>query len=106
MEKQGTRIWDHPILGKLVQRKGIKIEVDGREIEAFEGEPIAGALMSNGIKVLRYTPKYKEPRGLFCAIGQCTDCVMVVNGVPNTRTCVTLVEEGMKIKTQYGLGEE
>ena len=41
-----------------------------------------------------------NPRGVFCGIGQCTDCVMVVNGQPNTRTCVTKVEEGMVIETQ------
>ncbi len=46
-----------------------------------------------------------EPRGLFCAIGRCTDCVMTVDGVPNVRTCVTLVEGGMSIETQRGLGK-
>ena len=40
---------------------------------------------------------------IFCAIGRCTDCVMIVNGVPNVRTCVTPLEEGMQIQTQYGV---
>ena len=56
--------------------------------------------------VYRYTHKKREPRGIFCGIGQCTDCVMKVNGVPNVRTCITPVEEGMIIETQYGLGVE
>ncbi|HIV68925.1 MAG TPA: (2Fe-2S)-binding protein [Candidatus Butyricicoccus stercorigallinarum] len=42
-------------------------------------------------------------RGVFCAIGRCTDCVMVVNGKPNVRTCVTPLEEGMTVQTQYGV---
>jgi predicted molibdopterin-dependent oxidoreductase YjgC len=98
------RILEHPILGKLEPRRKVKIEVDGKVIDAFKGEPIAAALIANGIKVFRYTKKYNEPRGIFCAIGQCTDCVMVVNGTHNTRTCVTMVEDGMKIATQHGLG--
>ena len=97
------RILEHPILGKMVERKVIKIHVDGRTIDAFAGEPIAAALMANGIKVLRYTKIKKEPRGIFCAIGQCNDCVMTVNGRPNVRTCVTRAEDGMKIETQ-GIG--
>jgi predicted molibdopterin-dependent oxidoreductase YjgC len=99
------RISDHPILGKQKKRRRVTIEVDGNPIEAFEGEPIAAALWAAGIRVFRKTNKLKEPRGVFCAIGLCTDCVMVVDGMPNVRTCVTLVKEGMKIKTQIGRGE-
>jgi predicted molibdopterin-dependent oxidoreductase YjgC len=93
------RILDHPILGKLPERRIIKIQVDGKLIDALEGEPIAAALIANGIKTLRYTKRKKEPRGIFCAIGQCNDCVMTVNGRPNVRTCVTQVEDGMEIET-------
>jgi len=86
-------------------RKRVYLKVDGNKIEAIEGEPILAALLANGIKVCRYTKKRNEPRGLFCAIGRCTDCVMTVNSVPNVRTCVTLVEEEMRIETQRGLGK-
>lgn len=79
--------------------------IDGKKIEAREGETIAAALIAAGVKVFRYTVKRDEPRSLFCAIGRCTDCVMVVNNRPNVRTCVTLVENGMKIETQKGLGK-
>jgi len=98
-------IKDHPILGKLEKRKKVKIIVDGEEMEAYEGEMIASALLAHGKKIFRYTKRYKEPRGVFCAIGRCTDCVMTVNGIPNIRTCVTPAEEGMKIETQRGLGK-
>lgn len=99
------RIYEHPILGRMKERRKIFIKVDGKQIEAYEGEPIAAALLAAGIKVFRYTEKEKEPRGLFCAIGRCTDCVMTVNGVPNIRTCITPVREGMEIETQIGLGK-
>ena len=94
------RTYNHPILGEMPARKTVKIDVDGQILEALEGEPIAAALAANGIKTLRRTLKRKEPRGIFCAVGQCTDCVMTVDGIPNTRTCVTRVREGMQIKYQ------
>ena len=94
------RISNHPILGLQKENKKISIEVDGEKIEAYEGEPIAAALWAAGVKDFRYTRKRKEPRGYFCGIGLCTDCRMIVNGVPNIRTCVTLVQGGMKITRQ------
>ncbi len=99
------RIIKHPILGDIIEKNKVIIYVDGREIEALEGEPIAAALMSVGIRIFRKTVKTGEPRGLYCGIGQCNDCIMEVNGVSNVRTCVTLVESGMLIKTQVGLGK-
>jgi len=99
------RIFHHPILGKLGEKRKITFEVNGKKMTAYEGEPIAAALLAAGIRVLRMSPKRKEPRGVFCAIGRCTDCVMIVDGQPNVRTCVTPARDGMKIQTQKGLGK-
>lgn len=101
-----NRIEEHPILG--VQEKGrtVTFTYDGKELTGFEGEPIASALKAAGVMVHRYTKKEHKPRGIFCAIGRCTDCVMVVNGQPNVRTCVTPLKEGMKVQTQYGVSEK
>ncbi len=99
------RIKDHPILGKLEKVKEVTIYFNGKPIKAREGEPIASALYAAGIRVLRKTSLRGEPRGVFCAIGRCTDCVMVVDGVPNVRTCITPVREGMKVEFQEGLGK-
>jgi len=97
------RIEYHPILGHLEYGRKIVIEVDGKVLEAIEGEPIAAALLANGIRICRQTEKKNEPRGVFCAIGQCTDCMMTVDGVPNIRTCVTPACEGMRIETSKGI---
>lgn len=99
------RVEEHPILEVENEKKLVKIFVDDKPIMAVEGEPILAALLANNIRINRYTAKKNSPRGLFCGIGRCTDCVMVVNGQPNTRTCVTLVEENMQVETQKGLGE-
>lgn len=101
-----TRIVDHPILGHDEREKEtVTITFDGKEITAYKGEMIAAALMANGVHKFRHTEKNNKPRGIYCAIGRCTDCVMIVDGIPNVRTCVTEVKEGMSVKTQYGRGE-
>lgn len=105
MDYYETRIINHPILGKMDKKKEVFIQVDGKKIPAYEGEPIAASLAAAGIKVFRFTSNRDEPRGIFCAIGRCTDCVMTVNGEPNVRTCVTPVEAGMKVETRRGLGK-
>lgn len=97
------RVKEHIVLGKDDSKETVEITVDGKKLKAKKGEKILATLLANGIIVNRYTVKRKEPRGLFCGIGQCTDCAMIVNGKPNVRTCVTPVEEGMVIETQYGV---
>ena len=77
------RIKEHPILGNMSEnKKTVNITVDGRQIQAVEGEPIAAALWAQGIKELRQTPKFGENRGIYCGIGRCTDCTMTVDGIP------------------------
>ena len=99
------RIQHHPILGELPGGRKVTITVDGQSIEAFEGEMIAAALLAHGKRVFRRTQRRHEPRQIFCGIGRCTDCVMIVDGVPNVRTCVTPVRAGMVVQTQDGTGE-
>ena len=97
------RIENHPIIDSYQKGKKAKFTYDGKEMEGYEGEPIAAALRAEGVMTHRYTKKLHQPRGIFCAIGRCTDCVMVVDGKPNTRTCVTMLKEGMVVETQYGV---
>ncbi|MDR1821529.1 MAG: (2Fe-2S)-binding protein [Oscillospiraceae bacterium] len=96
------RIENHPILGEPEDAREVFFTFDGKQIKGREGEPIAAALRANGVLTHRYTKKLGLPRGVFCAIGRCTDCVMVVNGRPNVRTCVTPLAEGTAVETQYG----
>lgn len=91
------RVDKHPVLGDRTVGRLVSITVDGSDIQAVEGEPIAAALLAQGMRVMRKTPRYGEPRGVFCGIGRCTDCIMTVDGIPNVRTCVTPVREGMVI---------
>ncbi len=99
------RVLEHPILGNINDDETVTITFDGKALKAIKGEVIAATLLANGIKIHRFTEKKHEPRGIYCGIGQCTDCVMTVNGVPNVRTCITPVEDGMVVNTQHGKGK-
>ena len=103
MEK---RIAEHPILGVPEKGRKVTFYYNDMPVEGYEGEPIAAALKAAGVMVHRYTKKEHKPRGIFCAIGRCTDCVMVVDGKPNVRTCMTPLAEGMKVQTQYGVSDQ
>lgn len=98
-----SRIVEHPILGAPGKGSRVVFTYDGVEMEGYEGEPIAMALKAAGVEVHRFTAKRHEPRGIFCAIGRCTDCVMVVDGKPNVRTCMTPLVAGMDVRTQDGV---
>lgn len=100
------RIRNHVILPDEGDMPEIEFRFDGKPIRGRAGEPILAALLAEGVIISRYSVRKKEPRGLFCGIGQCTDCAMVVNGQPNVRTCITPLEEGMCVETQYGIGGE
>lgn len=99
------RIAEHPILGPFEKGAKVQFTFDDETVEGCEGEPIAMALRAQGVLIHRFTSKREEPRGLFCAIGRCTDCVMIVDGVPNVRTCVTPLRQGMDVRTQKGKGQ-
>ncbi len=99
-DSKDTRIREHPVLGPLAEAPECTIVVDSRPLTARVGEPVLATLLAHGIHVVRRTEKREEPRGLFCGIGLCTDCMVTVNGLPNARSCITLVEPGMVISTQ------
>jgi len=80
------RILNHPILGRLSPKRWIEIEVDGEKIKAIEGDPIATALIASGRHAFRYTERFSEPRGIFCAIGRCWE---KTNHMWNGWVCVT-----------------
>jgi predicted molibdopterin-dependent oxidoreductase YjgC len=80
----------------------VKLSLDGRPVTAYEGESVAGMLLAEGHVATR-TTQAGEPRGVYCGMGVCFDCLVVVDGVPNTRACVTWVREGMVVSRQDGL---
>ncbi|MGW7074074.1 (2Fe-2S)-binding protein [Streptomyces sp. NPDC054871] len=80
------------------------VTFDGREIPALPGQTVAAALWSAGITAWRTTRRGGEPRGVFCGIGVCFDCLVEVNGRANQRACLTPTAPGDEIRTQDGSG--
>jgi sarcosine oxidase, subunit alpha len=89
-------IGEHPVLGKQLQEP-VTIYYNGEPLTAYQQQSVAAALMANGVKKLGFSRKLVQPRGLFCSRGRCCSCYMTVNGEDHVRTCMTRVEEGMKI---------
>ncbi len=98
-------IKNHPIL-RFSRGERIKFIFEGKELTAYRGETVAMALYRHGIDVFSESAKLHRPRGMFCAIGKCSSCMMRINGIPNVRTCILPVQKGMIVERQKGLGEK
>jgi aerobic-type carbon monoxide dehydrogenase small subunit (CoxS/CutS family) len=81
-----------------------RLTVDGEPVDAYPGETIAAALLAADRRIARRTAHRGAPRGVFCAIGICHDCRMVVDGEANVRTCLVPARPGMIVETQTGFG--
>jgi predicted molibdopterin-dependent oxidoreductase YjgC len=81
-----------------------QVRFDGETIDVLPGQSVAAALWSAGIVAWRATRVDGRPRGVFCGIGVCFDCLVTVNGVPNQRACLLPAQPGDVITTQRGDG--
>jgi predicted molibdopterin-dependent oxidoreductase YjgC len=86
----------------LERGRAVALSLDGRPVTAYEGESVAALMLAEGHVATRVT-RGGDPRGVFCGMGVCHDCLVVVDGIPNTRACVTWVREGMDVRRQDGL---
>ena len=78
----------------------ITIQVNGKPVTAFNGETIAAVLLAESKRIFRYTLKTGEPRGMFCGMGICYDCLVTADGEPNIRACMMTATDGMAIETR------
>ena len=97
------RITHHPIL-PVEAHTGVAFYWQGRELMAQEGETIASALFAAGIRVFGHHPKDGSPQGIFCANGQCAQCLVLADGMP-VKSCMTPVRPGMRVEPADGLPE-
>ena len=85
--------------------KGDQVAVRFEQIELKlpRGENLAGALLVAGIMPFRYTPVSGAPRGPFCMMGACFDCLVEIDGVTR-QACMLQVTEGMEIRMPAARG--
>jgi hypothetical protein len=80
----------------------ISITIDGVQHQVAEGISVAAALLSVQQRSWRITRHNQQPRGVFCGIGVCFDCLVTVNGVANIRACLDVIQPNDIITTQTG----
>lgn len=86
--------------GSMIRGPQVLFEFDRRVVTAYEGESIGAALMADGVVNLHCSTQTHSPRGLYCGMGICFECVAIVDDLPNVRTCVTEVTQGMRVQRQ------
>ncbi|OGA38245.1 MAG: (2Fe-2S)-binding protein [Betaproteobacteria bacterium RIFCSPLOWO2_12_FULL_62_13] len=89
---------------KLYESGGsrVKVTVDGVEVEAEAGEPVAAVLLRTEPYHARIHPVSGRPRAPYCMMGVCFDCLAVIDAAESTQTCLTAVRDGMTIERQRG----
>lgn len=94
-----NRITNHPILGNLEEEKTLTFTFNGKTYKGLEGDTIASALLANGIRKLRVQESAGTPRGIYCNIGHCFECRVIVNQKPGIRACLTKLEANMNVES-------
>lgn len=84
------------------QRKTIVIRVEGRDLQALEGQTLASALLGAGVVPFRRTPVSGAPRAPLCLMGVCFDCLVDVDGQHNVQSCLVEVRGGMQVRLPAG----
>jgi len=97
-----VRIRSHPIID-FKKRKEFPFYFEKKKIVGEDGDTIASALHAAGVRTLTTSLKFDSPRGFFCGIGKCSSCLMRVNGIPNVRTCIAPLKEGIIVEMQEKL---
>ena len=97
-----TRIEKHPVLEVPQGQKEVEFTFDGKKMTGYEGEAVSSALFANGIRRFSLHRNGKAPQGIFCANGQCSQCTVIIDGLPQ-KSCITPLKAGMKIETLNGV---
>ncbi len=93
------RLNSHPVLNELFEnRKTVTITVDGKPLTALAGETLAATLWANGYISLGRNPSTGLKRGMYCGIGHCYECRVMVDGREDVRSCLIPVKDGMRVQ--------
>lgn len=81
----------------------VTIYFDGTPLSVPAGLSVAAALLANGARATRTTPVGGVPRGPYCMMGVCFECLLEIDGVANQQGCLTRVRDGMRVGSQHGV---
>ena len=85
-----------------MSQSSLEFTFDDQTITAISGQSIGAALLAANQRTLRKTRFNNKDRAIFCGIGVCFDCLVVVDGVSNQRACLIEAKPGMKVQRQVG----
>jgi sarcosine oxidase subunit alpha len=95
------RITKHPII-EIPERTEVNFTWNTKTLTGFDGEMISAALFANGIHVFGHHHKDDSPQGIFCANGQCSQCMVIADGLP-VKACMTPLHDKMVVQSVEGL---
>jgi NADPH-dependent 2,4-dienoyl-CoA reductase/sulfur reductase-like enzyme/Fe-S-cluster-containing hydrogenase component 2/bacterioferritin-associated ferredoxin len=95
------RIHRHPILA-IPEKRAVAFTWNGSPLSGAEGEMISSALIANGVHIFGHHAKDGSPQGIFCANGQCSQCLVIADGRP-VKACMTPLREGLTVASVEGL---
>jgi sarcosine oxidase subunit alpha len=98
---KSMRIRKHPIL-TIPEKDAIPFTWNAAPLSGFDGEMISSALIANGVHIFGHHPKDGSPQGIFCANGQCSQCLVIADGRP-VKACMTPLRAGMAVQSVEGL---
>jgi len=101
MHMNRYRIAKHPILD-VPEKKRVPFTWNGKKLMGYDGEMISSALFANGIHIFGHHQKDKSPQGIFCANGQCSQCLVIADGLP-VKSCMTHLRARMVVQSVEGL---
>ncbi len=98
---KNSRITSHPVI-EISPEVAVNFTWNGRPMAGYLGEMISSALFANNVKIFGHHPKDNSPQGIFCANGQCSQCLVIADSLP-VKSCMTPLKEGMTIQSVEGL---
>jgi predicted molibdopterin-dependent oxidoreductase YjgC len=87
-----------------VRTELVSFTFDGTPMTAEVGQTVGAALLAAGVRSWRVTRSGGRPRGLFCGIGACFDCLVDLNDDRAVRACLVPVHEGDQVRTSASVG--
>ncbi len=97
------RILEHPVL-PVAAGETVTFHWNGQPVEGRKGEALSSALIAAGIAAFGRNAHDHAPQGIFCANGQCSKCLVIVDGKP-VKSCMTPLREGMMVNAADDLPE-
>jgi sarcosine oxidase subunit alpha len=83
-------------------RARVTLTIEGKPVEAREGDTVAAALLAADFLHCRTTPVSGAPRAPYCMMGVCFDCLVTIDGTGNRQACLVHVRDGMVVERQHG----